>query len=428
MLTWAPSRAAATAALAPLPPPCWEKRPPLTVSPAAGSRSPTTTRSVLIEPTTITRGRSTRGSLGGPCTAGRRAGRLPAVRNRTDGRSRHAVEIRPGPRHVQGVAEGKRRHSCRFAVEPQPFWRSSCSPSRQRPRSPAARGRVMAIRPRITACARRHGPELLLRHGRPLHQRRPGERPRRPATGQGRRPVRLRPDRQGLVPRRRPEGPDREARLHQGPRDDRDLAHAELQEQGGPATGQLAAGYHGYWITDFTQIDPHFGTNADLRDADRRRAPRAASRSTSTSSPTTPRTSSSTARACGSRTCPRTRRRTGRRRARRSTTATTRAASRSRRWRRPASRTASDGPRQLPLPPVRAGRRAQHQGPGVAQRRDATTTTAATRRSSARTRCTATSSGSTTCSPSTRASSTASSTSTSSGSATSASTASGWTR
>ncbi|MEE1928617.1 pullulanase-type alpha-1,6-glucosidase [Streptomyces sp. TRM 70351] len=26
-----------------------------------------------------------------------------------------------------------------------------------------------------------------------------------------------------------------------------------------------SAGYHGYWITDFTQIDPHFGTNEDLR-------------------------------------------------------------------------------------------------------------------------------------------------------------------
>ncbi|GGW42646.1 pullulanase-type alpha-1,6-glucosidase [Streptomyces griseoloalbus] len=30
-------------------------------------------------------------------------------------------------------------------------------------------------------------------------------------------------------------------------------------------TGENAsAGYHGYWITDFTQVDPHFGTNADL--------------------------------------------------------------------------------------------------------------------------------------------------------------------
>jgi pullulanase-type alpha-1,6-glucosidase len=30
-------------------------------------------------------------------------------------------------------------------------------------------------------------------------------------------------------------------------------------------TGKDAsAGYHGYWVTDFTQIDPHFGTNAEL--------------------------------------------------------------------------------------------------------------------------------------------------------------------
>ncbi|WP_225798820.1 pullulanase-type alpha-1,6-glucosidase [Streptomyces sp. NK15101] len=30
-------------------------------------------------------------------------------------------------------------------------------------------------------------------------------------------------------------------------------------------TGKDAsAGYHGYWITDFTQVDPHFGTNEDL--------------------------------------------------------------------------------------------------------------------------------------------------------------------
>jgi glycosidase len=26
-----------------------------------------------------------------------------------------------------------------------------------------------------------------------------------------------------------------------------------------------SAGYHGYWITDFTQIDPHLGTNAELK-------------------------------------------------------------------------------------------------------------------------------------------------------------------
>ncbi|WP_425230850.1 alpha-amylase family glycosyl hydrolase [Sphingomonas sp.] len=33
--------------------------------------------------------------------------------------------------------------------------------------------------------------------------------------------------------------------------------------QGPP--GQESAGYHGYWITDFTQIDPHLGTNADFK-------------------------------------------------------------------------------------------------------------------------------------------------------------------
>jgi len=33
--------------------------------------------------------------------------------------------------------------------------------------------------------------------------------------------------------------------------------------QGNP--GHESAGYHGYWITDFTRVDPHFGTEADFR-------------------------------------------------------------------------------------------------------------------------------------------------------------------
>ncbi|KEO92089.1 alpha-amylase [Erythrobacter longus] len=33
--------------------------------------------------------------------------------------------------------------------------------------------------------------------------------------------------------------------------------------QGPP--GQESAGYHGYWVTDFTSIDPHFGTNEEFK-------------------------------------------------------------------------------------------------------------------------------------------------------------------
>ena len=29
--------------------------------------------------------------------------------------------------------------------------------------------------------------------------------------------------------------------------------------------GDESAGYHGYWITDFNSVDPHFGTNAEFK-------------------------------------------------------------------------------------------------------------------------------------------------------------------
>lgn len=31
------------------------------------------------------------------------------------------------------------------------------------------------------------------------------------------------------------------------------------------AAGRESAGYHGYWVTDFTHVDPHFGNDAELR-------------------------------------------------------------------------------------------------------------------------------------------------------------------
>ena len=39
------------------------------------------------------------------------------------------------------------------------------------------------------------------------------------------------------------------------------VGHRPVQGSG----NDISAGYHGYWITDFTQVDPHFGTIDDLR-------------------------------------------------------------------------------------------------------------------------------------------------------------------
>ncbi|MFN8443847.1 MAG: alpha-amylase family glycosyl hydrolase [Caldilineaceae bacterium] len=41
---------------------------------------------------------------------------------------------------------------------------------------------------------------------------------------------------------------------------------ANVQEQAGQGSGanESVAGYHGYWTVDYTQIDPHFGSNAEM--------------------------------------------------------------------------------------------------------------------------------------------------------------------
>ncbi|MEQ1689477.1 MAG: alpha-amylase family glycosyl hydrolase, partial [Sphingopyxis sp.] len=38
-----------------------------------------------------------------------------------------------------------------------------------------------------------------------------------------------------------------------------------VQGDPGGAEGQQSAGYHGYWATDFTTIDPHLGSEAEFR-------------------------------------------------------------------------------------------------------------------------------------------------------------------
>ena len=106
--------------------------------------------------------------------------------------------------------------------------------------------------------------ELLLRDGRPVRERRHGQRPRRPRRATGWSTGSTRPrkgfynggDLKGLLDRIdyiRGLGTDS---IWLTP----SFKNKAVQLEDGPS-----AGYHGYWITDFTQIDPHLGTNADLR-------------------------------------------------------------------------------------------------------------------------------------------------------------------
>ncbi len=142
----------------------------------------------------------------------RHLGRRLRRRRGAEGRQHPAEPRRTGPPRVQL----RRRH-----------------PPDHRPSGNAAR-RHDARRPPPGHDSLRepaHRGALLLRDGRPVRQRRPVQRPRRPhrlTAGH-----RVRPDRQRLLPRRRPEGPDRQARLHQEPRHDRDLADAGVQEPAG---------------------------------------------------------------------------------------------------------------------------------------------------------------------------------------------------
>ena len=129
-------------------------------------------------------------------------------------------------------------------------------------RGVARRGAAVGRRPRAALAAavvpgaglRAH----LLRDARPVRERRRLERPRRPRRG---RPLQdgVRPDRQRLVPRRRPEGPDgRCTDPVRGLQRVKDLGFNSIWVT--PVVGQQAvqgdsAAYHGYWGLDFTDVD-----------------------------------------------------------------------------------------------------------------------------------------------------------------------------
>src|SRR5213592_4348645 len=118
--TFAPSRAAATAWLAPFPPGTRSSVAPLSVSPGRGRRSTLVTKSRLIDPTTVTR------TSGGKCAqVGRRALEILAEVEQA-GPERRAVRHRVDARHVRetlqrahedGELEVRLRNACRVRAD-----------------------------------------------------------------------------------------------------------------------------------------------------------------------------------------------------------------------------------------------------------------------------------------------------------------------
>ena len=133
--TSAPSRAAATAWFAPLPPGTREKVAPLTVSPGRGSRSACATRSRLIEPTTVSRGRPPRRQRYEPartrrsssagragCRAGRRArprGSRMRSRRRLERARRRAAAFERTHEHARARGTPARRAPAARARRPR---------------------------------------------------------------------------------------------------------------------------------------------------------------------------------------------------------------------------------------------------------------------------------------------------------------------
>ena len=135
--TRAPARAAATAWLAPFPPPWRAKVPPVTVSPARGRRATETTRSALTDPTT-----TTDGSTWPPRVRARAAVRARAPRPRTRRRARAANARCRGSRATQAPRRrraGRRRRRTRRGRGSPAGRRSTTNASIERSRASRVR-------------------------------------------------------------------------------------------------------------------------------------------------------------------------------------------------------------------------------------------------------------------------------------------------
>ena len=174
---------------------------------------------------------------------------------RARGRARYVFFacVRRGSGTLRGSCKSRRlRVTARPAT---PGTRRAARPARSRPRR--------RRRPAEPARAA-HGRELLLRDGGPVRQRRRGERHGRASPGD-RLVHGFDPTHKGFY-----HGGDLKGMLSKidyikglGTTAIWLTPSFKNKPVQGPS-GQETAGYHGYWITDFTQIDPHLGTNADL--------------------------------------------------------------------------------------------------------------------------------------------------------------------
>ena len=148
------------------------------------------------------------------------------------------------------------------------------TPSRSPP--PTGAAPLGPVGPRAGGVQPAQGPHegaVLLRDGRPVRERLDGPTTAVASPAAGSRP--------GSTPRTRPSttavtsrGLIKKLDYIEDLGHDRALDDALVQEQAGAGRGRTreSAGYHGYWITDFTQIDPHLGTNAELKRAHRQGA------------------------------------------------------------------------------------------------------------------------------------------------------------